>query len=146
MRYHFPMMLQTGPTKRKPATMTNARRLRRKQTVTEMLLWRRLRNHRLHGCKFRRQVPIGPFIVDFYHAETKIVVELDGDAHDNDGAKTYDRERQEYLETHGYRVMRFTNDEVNDDIESVLGAISQQTLSPSPSPFAKGEGGSERLP
>ena len=117
------MPLQTGPTKRHSVTIEKARWLRQKQTVTEMLLWRELRNRRLNKVKFRRQTPIGPFIVDFYSAEAKLIIEIDGDAHDETSAKIRDKQRENYLQGNGYIVIRFTNDKVNRDIGKVLRKI-----------------------
>ena len=118
------MVLQTGPTKRIPLTVTRARCLRKNQTVTEMLLWRELRNRNLHGWKFRRQVPVGPFIVDFYCAEKKLIVELDGWVHEDRMIRMRDSRRQRYLEENGYLVLRFTNDDVNNTMMRVLRDIT----------------------
>ncbi len=99
----------------------------------------------MYGIKCRRQVSIGPWIVDFYVAERKLIIEIDGNVHEEKRVKTDDQKRQEYLERNGYRVLRFTNDEVNNDMERILATIARNilplTLSPCPSPFAKGEGG-----
>ena len=121
--YSDTMSFQTGPTKRRTVTIEKARWLRRKQTVTEMLLWRELRNRRLQNIKFRRQVPIGPFIVDFYCAEANLIIEIDGDAHDAASAKIRDIRRELYMRKNGYGIIRFTNDEVNRDIGKVLKKI-----------------------
>ncbi|NOS68202.1 MAG: endonuclease domain-containing protein [Candidatus Peribacteraceae bacterium] len=118
------MVFQTGPSKRRPVTVERARILRKGQTVMEMLLWRELRDRRLNGLKFRRQVPIGPFIVDFYCAEKKLIVELDGSAHEDLERKMKDQERERYLSECGYQFLRFTNDETAFNIMSVLDRIS----------------------
>lgn len=89
-----------------------------------MLLWRELKGRGLNGLKFRRQVPIGPFIVDFYCATQKLIVELDGSVHENPEVQGKDQWRQHYLQKNGYRVIRFTNDEVNDRMLDVLRKIS----------------------
>lgn len=117
------MALQTGVTKRKIVTVERARRLRKAQTVTEMLLWRELRDRRLQNLKFRRQVPIGPFIVDFYCAEKKLIIELDGFVHEDQEVQIQDHRRERFIRDNGYRVLRFTNDEANDDMEKVLRTI-----------------------
>ena len=117
------MVFQTGPTKRKPVTVERARALRKGQTVTEMLLWRELKDRRLENLKFRRQVPIGPFIVDFYCAEKKLIVELDGFVHKERVVQIKDYRREQYLRENGYRVLRFTNDEANHDMMKVLRTI-----------------------
>ena len=118
------MVFQTGATKRKPVTVERARALRKGQTVTELLLWRELRSRNLHNnWKFRRQVPIGPFIVDFYCAEKKFIIELDGFVHEELHVQVRDHRREHYLGENGYRVLRFTNDGVNNNIMKVLREI-----------------------
>ena len=117
------MVFQTGPTKRKPVTVERARALRKGQTVTEMLLWRELKDRRLENLKFRRQVPIGPFIVGFYCAEKRLIVELDGFVHEEKHVQIRDHRREIYLGENGYRFLRFTNDEANDDMMKVLRTI-----------------------
>ena len=110
-------------------------------TDAERLLWRHLRNRELNGLKFRRQHPIGPFIVDFVCLDKKLVVEVDGGQH----AKNFrrDSKRSDYLNDKGYRVLRFWNSEVLQESESVLQAIlkvlSEDTPSPQPSPPHIGE-------
>src|SRR6185295_295647 len=92
-----------------PAVST-ARKLRRHQTDAERVLWFRLRDRRLNGLKFRRQMPVGNFIVDFCCESARLVVELDGGQHarqtESDSARTAD------LEKRGYLVLRFWNDDV----------------------------------
>jgi len=83
------------------------------------LLWQQLRAHRFHGLKFRRQHPIGRFIADFYCHAARLVIELDGDAHDRER----DAERTRYLQERGYRLVRFRNAEVLRDLPAVLAAI-----------------------
>ena len=84
--------------------------MRRESTNAETLLWAQIRNHKLKGLKFRRQHPIGPFVVDFFCAEQQLIIELDGPVH----AKRveYDRRRTRYLEKRGYRVIRFNQEDV----------------------------------
>jgi very-short-patch-repair endonuclease len=97
------------------------RDLRTDSTFPERRLWSCLRAGRLCGLKFRRQVAVGPFTVDYYcHAE-RLVIELDGNSHNDRGR--YDRERQEYLESQNLKVIRFSNDDVLQDLEPVLQAI-----------------------
>ncbi len=102
-------------------SITFARRLRRDQTDAERVLWFRLRDRRLSGWKFRRQVPIDRYIVDFCCAETKLVVELDGGQHDQDRAR--DEVRTGLLEAKGYRVLRFWNNDVLSNSDGVLTSI-----------------------
>ena len=80
-----------------------ARQLRTRMTPGEIKLWSKLSKKRFHGLKFRKQVPIGPFIVDFLCVEKMLIIEVDGDAHFELGAAEKDRRRQDYLETQGFR-------------------------------------------
>jgi very-short-patch-repair endonuclease len=91
---------------------SNRRVLRKNQTRAEKILWRCLRNRRLAGCKFRRQYSIDKFIVDFYCAELKLAIELDGVVHDEPEQKEYDIQRQEYLERFGIKFLRIKNEEL----------------------------------
>jgi very-short-patch-repair endonuclease len=95
--------------------------LRRDSTFPERLLWSRLRDRRLREFKFRRQHPIGPFIVDLCCMKVPLVVELDGESH-AESAKA-DRARTRYLERVGFQVVRFTNDELREDLDSVLDQL-----------------------
>lgn len=97
------------------------KKLRRSMTPTEIILWDVLRNRRYRGLKFRRQVNIGPFIADFLCMQHRIIVEIDGSAHDN--RKEYDHERDVYLWEHGYHVLRVTNCDVSQDVNGVLQQI-----------------------
>ena len=104
-----------------PPILHHARRMRREPTKAEQLLWQRLRGQQLGGYKFRRQHPIGGYIVDFCCPETKLVIELDGDVHAFQEAK--DARRTAELEAQGYRVIRFWNGQVLREMEAVLGVI-----------------------
>ena len=103
-------------------SFTKARRLRREMTPAERQVWRFLRGRGLRGFKFRRQVPVGPFIVDFLCVEAGLVVEIDGESHW--GQLAYDRRRTLYLETQGYRVIRINNQQVTESLEGSLHLIS----------------------
>ena len=92
--------------------------------LAEKLLWGRLRGKQVEGCKFRRQYSIGAFVVDFYAPELKLAIELDGDSHAGADAQAYDAERQAFLESKGARVVRFTNQQVYEALESVVDAIA----------------------
>lgn len=105
----------------RPETRQYARTLRQSQTPAERSLWACLRNAQLEGFKFRRQHPIGCFIVDFYCAQTKLVIEVDGDSHA--GQVEYDQARTDWLKSQGYHVIRFTNQEVREDISAVVQVI-----------------------
>lgn len=117
-----------------------ARTLRKQQTNAEKLLWSRLRNRQLEGCKFRRQQPIGPYITDFLNLEPKLIIELDGGQHSEQ--QEQDNQRTRYLQALGYRVLRFWNHEVLGDLEAVLEAIRIAIVvrSPHPIPLPEGEG------
>ena len=109
-------------------TTRRARQLRFNQTDTERKLWKHLRDRRLAGFKFRRQHPIGRFIVDFVCLETGLIVEVDGSQH----WAERDQKRTEFLERTGYRVIRFWNNEVLQEIDGVLATILTSLPSPSP--------------
>ena len=98
-----------------------ARQLRRTLTPAEKALWEAIRDRRLEGLKFRRQQPIGPFIVDFCCVERGFAIELDGSVHD--AQAEYDAGRTEHLEAYGYAVLRFSNHDVLNNINAVLDVI-----------------------
>ena len=83
-----------------------------------------LRGRRLHGLKFLRQYPVGPFIADFCCRERRIIVELDGEIHEREQQYAYDKDRDNYLRGNNYVVLRFSNDQVFEDLDSVLKRIS----------------------
>ena len=115
-----------------------AKKLRRDSTEAERALWRYLRAHRLNGLKFKRQHPLGGYIVDFVCHEARLIIELDGGQHQERASADADRTR--YLESCGYQVVRFWNDEVLKNMEGVLESILR-SASPSPQPSpVKGEG------
>lgn len=101
------------------ATLSQARALRRRAPSTEHLLWTLLRGRRLEGLKFRRQVPIGPYIVDFLCLRHRLVVEADGPFHEPED----DAVRDAWLETQGFRVLRFPNGEIQNRDWLVVGRI-----------------------
>jgi len=113
-----------------------ARDLRERQTDAEVRLWVALRERRLAGLKFRRQHPIGPFVVDFCCPERHLIVELDGGVHDSQGEQ--DAERERLLVAAGYRVIRFSNEQVRTELPAVLDAIrvtaEHQSIYPSRTP------------
>jgi adenine-specific DNA-methyltransferase len=98
-----------------------ARQFRKEPTLSEALLWQHLRRKQLDGYKFRRQQPIGPFVVDFYCAPARLVVEVDGPIHEHQRAA--DVRRQELLESLGLRFVRVTAHQVETDRAAVLAAI-----------------------
>ena len=110
-----------------------ARQLRRDQTEAEHRLWTRLRARQLCGAKFRRQRPIGHFIADFCCVEYGLVVELDGGHHAEQVEA--DHRRSAFLERSGYRVLRFWDNEVMENIEAVLEQITAVLSDPHPNPL-----------
>ena len=110
-----------------------AKQLRQNMTDAEQLLWRYLRAHRLNGQKFRRQHPIGPYVVDFVHLGAKLIIEADGGQHNlSEG----DAVRDKWLISQGFKVMRFWNSDILNNTDAVLTTILE-ALTPSPS---RGEG------
>ena len=98
--------------------------LRKNQTNAENILWFNIRNRKLNNIKFKRQVPIGKYIVDFANMQKKLVIELDGSQHiDN---FHYDEERTKYLNSIGYTVIRFFDNDVIKNINTVLEVILQK--------------------
>ena len=104
-------------------TNPHARKLRRQSTKPEQLLWLVLRNRSLEGLKFRRQHAVGRFIADLVCIERKLIIELDGAAHDIDFIR--DEQRDAWLASQGYRVIRFANDDVAHNLEGVVETIRQ---------------------
>ena len=111
------------PPRHTPQSIARARALRNRQTKAESLLWYVLRNRRLCGLKFRRQFPVEPFIADFACVKARLIVEIDGGYHDYTYAD--DRSRQRRLEQSGWKVLRFSNEDVLDDVQAVAVAIAR---------------------
>ena len=105
-----------------PHTKHQAIQLRKESTLAEQKLWSRIRKDQL-GVTFRRQHAIGKYIADFCSPKAKLIIELDGSQHLDQEA--YDEERTQYLESQGYTILRFWNNDVMKDIESVIRAIIQ---------------------
>lgn len=117
--------------------MSYVSHLRTNQTDAEKCLWHALRNRQLAGFKFRRQLSIPPYIVDFVCLERRLIVEADGGQHaDKD---VYDNARTEQLVKQGYQVLRFWNNEVLGNLEGVLNKILLELNTPHPSPLPQGE-------
>ena len=121
-----------------PDQKTRARKLRNDITDAEKKLWAQLRDRQLCGAKFRRQHPMGRFITDFCCVERDLVVELDGGQHAEQSVA--DLARTDFLESRGYRVLRFWNNDVLTNLTGVLERISEALKSPHPCPLPKGEG------
>ena len=109
------------PRRTTPKGYERARALRKELTLAEHKLWAYLRGNKLKGVSFRRQHAIGHFIVDFCAIKQKLIIELDGSQHLEQ--EDYDTERTAFLESKGYRVLRFWNNDVMNDIQGVLRAI-----------------------
>jgi very-short-patch-repair endonuclease len=120
-----------------------AKHLRRTMTRAETLLWRHLKADRLAGLGFRRQSPIGNYIADFVAHSCKLVIEVDGESHDFEERIRHDKVRDEWFASRGYRVLRFTNDDVTRNLEGVVVAIglaAEQAAPPSLTLPRKGGG------
>ncbi|NWF82164.1 MAG: endonuclease domain-containing protein, partial [Chloroflexi bacterium] len=129
------------------ALKARVRELRKNATEAEALLWKILRNRAFHGAKFRRQHPVGGYILDFYCHEARLAIELDGSQHSEGEQIKYDEERTKILrEQHGIDVIRFWNSEVlhqTEDVLNTLWTVLDERLAPSPlAPLPKGEGDS----
>ena len=138
----------TGPRRIKPGAEARARRLRRAPTFAEARLWERLR--RL-DIRIRRQPPIGGYVVDFACLRAKLVIEVDGGIHDRTDVAFRDLERDAWLQSEGFRVLRIPNARIEQDIEAVVGEIQaairaslpdlkQPATTPSPTLPPRGEG------
>lgn len=123
-----------------PKNTGNARTLRSNMTLAERKLWNALRSRQLEGNRFRRQHPIGPYIADFACIDQSVVIELDGGQHQDQVA--YDERRTAFLRMHGWKVLRFWNNDVLHNLDGVLTKIVEvlNAIPPSqPSP-CEGEG------
>jgi very-short-patch-repair endonuclease len=136
---------------RGPAVL--ARRLRQQPTWAECKLWTLLRNRRFATFKFRRQHPLGPYVLDFFCAQARLAIELDGDVHGHPTQRVSDTVRDRHLTEQGIRMIRFWNYELHENMESVLDAIfaaltSTQNPHPDPLPSRRerGQTGRSLLP
>ena len=118
-------------------SISRARQLRRDSTQAEMTLWKHIRSQQLAGYKFRRQVPLGRYILDFVCFERRLIIELDGGHHQDQ--TVYDNERTEWLESQGFRLLRFWNNEVLEQTEAVAQVILEALTRASPSSPSTGE-------
>ena len=108
--------------------LERARELRSNETQAESYLWDKLRNRQIQGFKFRRQHQFGNYIADFYCHEAQLVIECDGLVHDTNEAWQHDQTRDAYMIGQGLRVLRFSNEEVLNNIEVVLHKIAQNLV------------------
>jgi len=104
------------------------RQLRGSMPEAEVILWSRLKGRQLLGCKFRRQYSVGSFVIDFFSVEIKLSIELDGDSHFQPGAAEYDREREQFIQSFGIKIVRILNTEVYDNLDGVLEMIGREVL------------------
>jgi very-short-patch-repair endonuclease len=125
---------------------TRAKQLRRTMTRAETLLWRYLKDHRLSHLGFRRQAPMGKYIADFVAHSCRLVIEVDGESHNFEERLQSDLRRDEWFASRGYRVLRFTNDDVLKNLEGVAQTILlavEQAAPPSLTLPRKGGGNGE---
>ncbi|HEY1225143.1 MAG TPA: endonuclease domain-containing protein [Brevundimonas sp.] len=107
-------------------TVERARELRRRMTLPEVLVWDALRARKLKGHRFRRQHPLGPYILDFYCDEAKLAVEVDGQGHELPDQAEHDRRRTEWLELRGVTVLRIPARDVLEDLSAVVEMIGRR--------------------
>ena len=126
---------------------TIARKLRKDATNAERRLWQRLRREQVEGCKFRRQVVLSGFIVDFACYEAQLVVEVDGATHSTDAEIARDATRDAVVRAQGYAILRFTNDEVYHNLDGVLETVRLKLIALRPPVEAETfDGGATPLP
>lgn len=118
---------QTNVMKTSSHSTHLARNLRRNYIDAELTIWQRIKNRQMNGIKFRRQQPIGHYIVDFVSYNAMLIVEIDGGQHNEETDKIYDAKRTAYLKTLGYTVLRFWNNDVLTNIDGVLEKIRIST-------------------
>lgn len=104
-------------------TIKRARALRKNMTKAEVLLWQQLRRRQMGGFKFRRQMPVGPYVADFACSDRKLIVEVDGATHAEDDEITYDTRRTGYIEAQGWTVYRVWNSEVYENMSGVIEGL-----------------------
>lgn len=122
-----------------PTLKARAKQMRANPAPAERKMWLALRANRFENQQFTRQTIIAPYIVDFASKADRLIIEIDGDTHPVEDR--YDARRTEFLESLGYRVLRFGNNDVMGNLEGVLGMLSTALrMSPSPNPLPKGRG------
>ncbi|HLJ01620.1 MAG TPA: DUF559 domain-containing protein [Bradyrhizobium sp.] len=138
------MAEQKSPTwKVRSELRSNARRLRKNSTDAERLLWSELRNHRLNGVGFRRQVPVEKYVADFVCHAARLVIELDGGQHFSDEAEQLDAQRSAMIEVGGFQVLRFSNYDVMTNRSGVLEMVAAAVAARAPTltlPRRRGRG------
>lgn len=116
--------------------------LRKRMPNPEVILWLKLKNGQLSGLKFRRQYGIGNYILDFYCPNKRLAIEIDGESHFNNRAVTKDRDRDEFISMKDITILRFNNNEINNNIEGVVEKILEYCdyyTSPNPSYIRRGK-------
>jgi very-short-patch-repair endonuclease len=101
------------------------RALRRSMSKAEVVLWTHLSRRQMEGCKFRRQYSVNQFVIDFYCPQLKLAIEIDGDSHFKENSENKDAERQAFIEAFGINFMRFTNNDIYENIDGVLQTIHE---------------------
>jgi very-short-patch-repair endonuclease len=102
------------------------RQLRSNMTKAEAIIWQKLRCKQLENCKFRNQYSVDRFVLDFYSPEIKLAIEIDGESHFQEGAAHYDNDRQIFIESAGINFLRFTNNQVYENLNGVLEIIARK--------------------
>ena len=117
------------------------KKLRKNQTPAESLLWSKIRNKQLNDLKFYRQYSVGRYILDFYCPSERLAIELDGGQHNKNEGRVYDEQRTAYLNGCNIKVLRFWNNDINDNLEGVIESIQSEILrlAGSPPPLRKEE-------
>ncbi len=105
--------------------LDTAKQLRVDSTPAEKRLWEQLRNRQLEKQKFRRQVPVGPYVVDFICLEKKLIIEIDGWTHSTEAEILNDKRRTSFLESQGFKIIRFQNIEIKEGLDEVLTLIAE---------------------
>ena len=116
-------------------TIARARDLRRAMTLPEVILWQQIRGRRLDGIRFRRQHPIGSYILDFYCEDARLAVEVDGESHSQAEAVEHDNRRTEWLNAHGISVVRIPARDVLSELAAVVDHIHRQVRNQPPPPL-----------
>jgi very-short-patch-repair endonuclease len=106
-----------------PKTFEMAKRMRRDMTLAEIILWKKLKDRKLFTDKFRRQHPVGFYIVDFYCHKYKLAIEIDGKIHEDEEIRERDLNRDAELNRMGIKIIRFTNDQITSDLINVISRI-----------------------
>lgn len=122
--HNFPMSPRNRRMPYRRDLVQKARELRKHSTMGEVLLWRAIKGKRL-GCEFHRQVPVGEYIVDFFCHEKMLAIEIDGSTHDHEEQFEYDQKRQAWLEGNGICVVRYTKNEVRQNVDGVAEGLQE---------------------